>query len=322
MTKLLQLPLVSFIVTSYCYEKFILKTLESIKNQSYENIEIIVVDDKSPDNSVELVKGFIEKNKDLSITLIEQPENVGQMATMQTGLRAAKGQFISFIDADDILIKDYAKTLIRVHMATSVSFVTSQLIEIGENDEIHTTYSYESFQKEKCLDLRSLDDLLNVDVDNVDYKLLTLKVAPFGGWFWAPTSANMFRKAALDLFLEYDTPENWKICADKFVLNFAHLLGCSALVYAPLVAYRRHGANGFASNMVCGSRCFHRDKARKLIIEDNKKIRQDTLKFIFRHKKEFEEKLGRRSVRKIISQILLSYFRMGITNVLSALFYR
>lgn len=322
MTKLLQLPLVSFIVTSYCYEKFILKTLESIKNQSYENIEIIVVDDKSPDNSVELIKEFIEKNKDYKITLIEQPQNRGQMATMQAGLKAAKGQFVSFIDADDILIKDYTKTLIRVHMATSVAFVTSQLIEIGENDEIHTTYSYESFQKEKCFELKSLDDLLNVDVDNVDYKLLTLKTAPFGGWYWAPTSANMFRKAALDLFIEYDTPENWKICADKFILNFAHLIGCSALVYAPLVAYRRHGENGFASNMVCGSRCFHREKARKLITDDNKKIRHDTLNFIRKYRKEFEEKLGKRSVRKIISQIYLSYFKMSILKVLSHLISR
>ena len=48
---MLNLPLVSFVVTSYNYEKYILKTLESIKNQSYKNFEILIVDDASSDNS-------------------------------------------------------------------------------------------------------------------------------------------------------------------------------------------------------------------------------------------------------------------------------
>ena len=59
-------PLVSFVVTSYNYEKYILRTLESIKNQSYSNFEIIVVDDCSNDNSCKIVENFIEDNQDLS----------------------------------------------------------------------------------------------------------------------------------------------------------------------------------------------------------------------------------------------------------------
>ncbi len=117
MTELLKLPLVSFIVTSFNYEKYVIKTLESIKNQTYENIAIIVVDDKSTDNSVEKIKEFAHHNKDLNITLLEHEINKGQMAAMQTGLKAANGQFVCFVDSDDILVKDYTKTLIRVHMS-------------------------------------------------------------------------------------------------------------------------------------------------------------------------------------------------------------
>lgn len=320
MTELLKLPLITFIVTSFNYENYVLKTLESIKNQTYENIEIIVVDDKSCDNSVEKIKEFGQKNQHLPLKLIEHSENLGQMATMQTGLKYAQGQFISFIDSDDILVKDYAKTLIRVHLSSSVAFVSGQLVEIGENDEIHTTYSVSSFQREKSFELKSLDELLKIDVDNVDFKILTLKDAPFGGWHWSAMSANMFRKSALDLFLKYDTPENWKICPDKFLLNFAHLIGDSAIVYAPLVGYRRHGDNAGCSKLVCGCKRYNNDEITKINIANNKKIRKDTLNFILKNRKQFNLQLGKRNVNHLIWQIRLSYFKIDFKKAFSCIF--
>lgn len=320
MTELLKLPLITFIVTSFNYENYVLKTLESIKNQTYENIEIIVVDDKSCDNSVEKIKEFGQKNQHLSLKLIEHPENLGQMTTMQTGLKYAQGQFISFIDSDDILVKDYAKTLIRVHLSSSVAFVSGQLVEIGENDEIHTTYSVSSFQREKNFELKSLDELLKIDIDNVDFKVLALKDAPFGGWHWSAMSANMFRKSALDLFLRYDTPENWKICPDKFLLNFAHLIGGSAIVYAPLVGYRRHGDNAGCSKLVCGCKRYNNDEITKINIANNKKIRKDTLNFILKNRKQFNEQLGKRNVNYLIWQMRLSYFKIDFKKAFSCIF--
>lgn len=319
MTELIKLPLITFVVTSFNYEKYVLKTLESIKNQTYENIEIIVVDDKSNDNSVGKIQEFIKKNKDLPIQLIEHTENKGQMAAIQTGLKHANGQFISFIDSDDILVKDYAKTMIRVHMSTSVAFASAEIIEIGENDEIHTTYSVSSFHKEKPVELKSLENLINVDVDNVDFKVFTKKETPFGGWYWCPMSANMFRKSALDLFLDYDTPENWKTCPDKFLLNFANLIGSSALVYAPLTGYRRHGENAGDICKVCGSKRYHSDKTTKMNIENNFKIRQDTLKFILKNRAEFNKNLGTRNVNGLIWQIALSYLNIDLKKVFSTL---
>ena len=88
---MLKLPLVSFIVTSYNYEKYILKTLESIKNQTYKNFEIIVVDDCSSDNSRQIIEQFISENQDLKITMLIQEENQGQLASMIKGLKHAHG---------------------------------------------------------------------------------------------------------------------------------------------------------------------------------------------------------------------------------------
>lgn len=319
LTELLKLPLITFIVTSFNYEQYVVKTLESIKNQTYENIEIVVVDDKSTDNSVQKIKDFTKKNNNIPIKLLEHEENKGQMASMQTGLAEANGKFICFVDSDDILIKDYAKTLIRVHMATSVSFVSGQLVEIGEDDEIHTAYSVSSFHKKKSIEIKSLETLLKIDVDNVDFDVLDLKTSPFGGWYWSAMSANMFRKSVLESFLKYDTPENWKICPDKFLLNFAHLIGGSAVVYAPIVGYRRHSQNAGCSIQVCGCKRYNNDEITKINVENNKKIRKDTLNFIRKNKSDFIKQFGKRGVNSFIIQIYLSYFRMNIKKIISCL---
>ena len=88
---MLKLPLVSFVVTSYNYARFIEQTLDSIKSQTYDNFEIIVVDDFSSDNSVEIIEKFIQYNQDLRITLIKHDDNQGQLASMLDGLKISNG---------------------------------------------------------------------------------------------------------------------------------------------------------------------------------------------------------------------------------------
>ena len=130
----------------------------------------------------------------------------------------------------------------------------------------------------------------------------------------------MFRKSSLDLFLNYDTPENWKICPDKFLLNFAHLLGGSAVVYAPLVGYRRHGQNAGCSNKVFGDKKFQNAKTTQNNIKNNLKIRKDMLNFILKNKKAFTEAIGARGLNSILWQISLSYFKIDIKKVFSCIF--
>lgn len=274
--------MISFIVTSYNYENFILKTLESIKAQTYDDFEIIVVDDKSSDNSVGMVEKFIAENQHLRVTLIEHLENLGQLAAFQTGLRQAKGQFVSFIDSDDVISADYAQTHLKVHMATSVAFTSCQIFEIDENDNIHTMHSPSSPQKTDFYEVKELDE--------VEFEILKNK--HFGGWYWSPGSSAMFRRAAIEILLDYDTPQDWRICPDKFLFNLAHLIGGSAIIYAPLVGYRRHGQNAGNCAYVSGNKRYNSDSATKLYIKNNLKIRPQTLKFIWRKRKEFAQRFG------------------------------
>ena len=184
---MLKLPLVTFVVTSYNYEKYILKTIESIKAQTYKNIEIIVVDDCSNDNSCKLLEQVSD------IILVKNEKNLGQLASMQKGLAIANGQFVCFIDSDDVLMPDYAQNHIRVHLQTSVAFTSCKVIEIGENDEIHTTNSISSPQE-------------LFESDNPDFTIVKKR---FGGWHWSPNSSAMFRKASIELMLNYKNTDAW-----------------------------------------------------------------------------------------------------------------
>ncbi|MGD1871437.1 MAG: glycosyltransferase family 2 protein [Mastigocoleus sp.] len=92
-------PIVSVIVPAYNAEAFISRTLESILSQTYKNIEVIIVDDGSQDNTVNIVKNFIKR--DQRIRLLQQ-ENSGVASARNLAIAHACGEYIAPIDADDI----------------------------------------------------------------------------------------------------------------------------------------------------------------------------------------------------------------------------
>lgn len=92
--------MVSIIVPVYCCEQFISKTIESVLTQTYPNWELILVDDCSPDDSAAIIAGYQEK--DARIKYIKQKENGGAAIARNTGLAAAQGRYIAYLDADDL----------------------------------------------------------------------------------------------------------------------------------------------------------------------------------------------------------------------------
>ena len=90
--------LVSIITPAYNASKYIKETIESVLNQTYDNWELIVINDGSTDDTEKIVNSF----KDSRIKLINQ-ENMGVSAARNRGLSEAQGEFITFLDADDIL---------------------------------------------------------------------------------------------------------------------------------------------------------------------------------------------------------------------------
>ena len=101
--------LISVIVPVYNCDRYLPKCLDSILSQSYKNIEIICIDDKSTDNSLGICETYSEKDK--RIRIIKRKSNGGLSCARNMGIDASKGDYIAFVDSDDWIDKDFIKVL-------------------------------------------------------------------------------------------------------------------------------------------------------------------------------------------------------------------
>jgi glycosyltransferase involved in cell wall biosynthesis len=95
----------SVIITSYNYEKFVVECVQSVLNQSVDDIEIILVNDGSSDNTVPLVEKMFNMGK---VKLIDK-ENGGQLSAFNSAMSHITGDIVFFIDADDMYEPNYIK---------------------------------------------------------------------------------------------------------------------------------------------------------------------------------------------------------------------
>ncbi|PEJ84962.1 glycosyl transferase [Bacillus toyonensis] len=118
--------MVSIIVPVYNQEKYIEECIRSLLAQSYNNIEIIIIDDASIDNTVDIIKNINHTN----VILVELPRNIGYSGAVTTGLFMAKGEFIAMQDSDDVSHPQ--------RIEKQVNF----LLEHPEKELVGTCYSY------------------------------------------------------------------------------------------------------------------------------------------------------------------------------------
>ena len=105
-------PLISITLISMNHEKFIEQAVTSIINQSYQNIEVIFLDNNSKDNTFEIAENLLKKSK-LKYTCIKNIENKGVSENLNTQVKLANGTFISVISGDDWFEKDDLETRLK-----------------------------------------------------------------------------------------------------------------------------------------------------------------------------------------------------------------
>ena len=133
--------LVSVIVTCYNQEYCIITTLESVANQTYANLECIVIDDGSTDTSSEVIKEFIKN--DTRFTYLFQ-ENQGVSKARNKGFTIAKGGFINFLDGDDTFLPSKLKEQVQVfedNPDIAICICDHQFYE--ERQEVYKYYEFE-----------------------------------------------------------------------------------------------------------------------------------------------------------------------------------
>jgi len=286
-------PKISIIITYYNFAKFIKDCIESILNQSYQNFEIIIVNDGSDDENTNALNDF----KNEKIKIINLKENCGQFSAFLKGLEQAEGEFICMVDADDILLPNYLKTLLFVHLNNDVALVSSARGEINENNEIISIKKTLENDKVNYLEIE------NLFKEDETFKIEKVK-APFGLWSWNPSTSAMFRKNTLDILKYYPDKKFWKTGADKVIFSFLHLLGGSINISAVCFLYRVHSNNNFNASLNTGNKKYlNEDTVNKLILW-NKKLRLDTVKMFLQNKKEFIKKYNKINYLKLLFKVI------------------
>ncbi|ATA74632.1 MULTISPECIES: glycosyltransferase family 2 protein [Capnocytophaga] len=122
--------LVSIITPMYNGAKYVGQTIESVLLQSYQNWEMLIVDDGSKDNSVEIVREYTEKDK--RIKLIQQ-KNGGSASARNNALRNAQGRYICFLDSDDLLESSFFEKQLSFLKEKNAALVFASYNRIDEN---------------------------------------------------------------------------------------------------------------------------------------------------------------------------------------------
>lgn len=130
---------VSVIVPVWNVEKYITKCLDSLVAQTLKEIEIIIVNDGSPDNSQKIIDKYVKKYPDKIKSFIK--DNGGLGSARNLGLEQAKGKYVSFIDSDDYVDKNFAKHMYELAEKDNADVAVCDMIDIYEDKEIYHDFT-------------------------------------------------------------------------------------------------------------------------------------------------------------------------------------
>lgn len=136
---------ISIITASYNYAQYISETIESVINQTYNNWELIIVDDGSTDNSVDVIKSYCKTDSRIKLYTHENGENKGLIETVKLGLQVIdrESKWVAFLESDDSLTPDYLEKKLKVaEKHPEVKFILNDVNLFGDNDAISEFNKY------------------------------------------------------------------------------------------------------------------------------------------------------------------------------------
>lgn len=123
MTERMQDGLVSIVVPVYNIRKYITETMDCVRNQTYTNWELLLVEDGSSDDTVDVIEDYLECVGDERIRLLKQPANMGAAKARNRGVEEASGRYIAYLDADDLWVPEKLQQELNFLHNTGAAFV-------------------------------------------------------------------------------------------------------------------------------------------------------------------------------------------------------
>lgn len=127
--------LVSIIVPVYNVEKYIVETMSCVRSQTYQEWELLLVEDGSSDGTVEAIANYVEQTKDARIKLLKQPTNMGAARARNRGLTEAQGRYIAYLDADDLWVPEKLEKELSFMQEKQAAFAFTGYEFADENGE-------------------------------------------------------------------------------------------------------------------------------------------------------------------------------------------
>jgi glycosyltransferase involved in cell wall biosynthesis len=211
-------PLVSVLITNYNYSIYLREAIDSVLNQTYSPIEIIVIDDGSTDNSKEIITSY----KDKIIPVLK--ENGGQASAINAGFAISQGHIVCSLDADDVWLPPKVEEVVKI----AIAYPNAVII-------YHKVQNIDRVGK-------------SISLPWPPYKVIrgdiSSKVIKTGSWWpWPPSTALSFRRTFLTKVM--DIPEEGEFCfsAEPYLADLAPFFGEVVGIDRVLSLFRIHGAN-------------------------------------------------------------------------------
>jgi glycosyltransferase involved in cell wall biosynthesis len=224
--------LASVIIACYKHEAYVEECLESVYRQTFSDIELVVVDDHSPDGSHEIARRLIKKKsfgkRFASCTLVRNPINLGAHCSWNRALSLAKGDLIFFLNSDDAFSKDRVQTFANLYDSDDLFFGFSAVEPIDERGTPITTHQFPT-------SLRYAIDRARIAGSPLSWMFLDSQVAASTGNF--VVSREVLRRVGLLSDLRY--------CHDwEFALRAITVVE-PRYVETDRYRYRLHSTNSF-----------------------------------------------------------------------------
>lgn len=211
-------PLVSVIIPVYNSEKYIEFTIKSVLNQIYENWEMILIDDCSTDNSVQIIKKFISKN----IKLIRLEQNYGVSVARNIGIDNAKGKYVAFLDADDLWEEDKLVKQIKFAEINKYDFtfsgyqtITDDSKKVIKKVEVPDTIDYKQALKNTIIATSGV--ILNVENLGKDLiKMINLRRGQDTATWWKILKKGITAHGINEILHSYRITKN-SLSSNKFI---------------------------------------------------------------------------------------------------------
>jgi glycosyltransferase involved in cell wall biosynthesis len=241
-------PLVSIIINNYNYETFLAKAIDSALQQSYPNIEVVIVDDGSTDNSRKIIESY--GNQIIPVF----KENGGQASSLNSGFQASSGDILCFLDADDTFCHQKIETVIQVLAQIGwqhQNVLLNNFLEVIDGNEIPVQVDLVNEILSGPGEWRFLPLLASKSLffdgqinqistpEQVQEFATKYRFIPYLG---VQTSGITITRSLADKV--FPLPEQGiKISADVFLVKAASLQGSVYSTHHPLTRYRVHGSN-------------------------------------------------------------------------------